>query len=92
MNPINNKSNFELPKQLPFEITINRAMTEIELNTPDSIAIAVAILTCKNITVPKSLKELEELHTKFRTGRDAVFSQTSSNLQSKALEELKNYF
>lgn len=70
------------------EIAINRAITEVNLNTPDSIELAIETLKSKHVEVPHTLIKLQALHSKFQMGRNNNFVQESLELQIKVLKNL----
>lgn len=82
----NGESSVEAAKK----IAVNRAIEEVNLNTPDSIGLAIETLKSKQIAVPQPLKELHTLHEKFPRGRDGNFAQNSNELQIQALDSLNN--
>jgi hypothetical protein len=63
------------------------AIKEIQLNTPDSIGIAIELL--KDIEIPSSLTSLSELHKTVRSSRNEKFAADAHRLQKEAINELK---
>lgn len=87
MNIYNDRvSGFNIEKSRR-EILIKRAITEVNLNTPDSVELAVATLKSGNVDIPQTLIDLKKLHSQFMK-RSSSFADQSHDLQAKALEDL----
>lgn len=67
---------------------IDRAIAEVNLNTPDSIGLAITTLKSKDVEIPQSLQDLLKLHEKFQRGRNGDFVQQSHDLQIQVLSDL----
>lgn len=71
------------------EAAILTAIQEVELNTPDSITLAIATLKTHSVKIPIILEKLEHLHAEHFFRRDERFHDECNDLRNQVLEHLR---